>query len=260
MIITGASRGLGKATAIFAASFGANVVISARSSDQLNSVAQSIQEGGGLALAVDADVSRLEDCERIVNAALERFGRIDGLINNAGVLEPIERIEKANMDAWHYNLVVNLLAPVAITQAALPHLRQAKGRVIHVSSGAAESVTVGWSAYCTAKAGINHFSRVLAEEEPDVTSITFRPGVVDTQMQALIRKGGQEGMREQSHQRFIERYEKGELLPPEKPGRALALLGLFAPNSWSGEFIQWDEERVQLLDAKIPFEASGGSA
>lgn len=251
IIITGASRGLGRATALISVDLGANVVISARSTDQLESVAQTIHEKGGEALPVSADISRLEDCERVVNATLEHFGRIDGLINNAGVLEPIDRIENANLDEWHYNLIVNLLAPVAITQAALPHLRRTKGRVIHVSSGAAESAIIGWSAYCAAKAAINHFSRVLALEEPDVTSITFRPGVVDTQMQALIRKAGKQGMTEQSHQRFLERYENGELLPPEKPGRALAFLGLYAPNDWSGEFIEWNESRVKQLEENI---------
>ncbi len=105
----------------------------------------------------------------------------------------------------------------------------------------------GWGAYCTAKAALNHFNRVLASEEEHITAITFRPGVVDTEMQTTIREQGEEGMQSQAYERFVRLHQDGELLPPVVPGQAMAVLALYAPSEWSGEFIAWDEDRVQLL-------------
>src|SRR5690606_25300514 len=96
---------------------------------------------------------------------------------------------------------------------------------------------------------LNHFTRVLAAEEPEIVALTFRPGVVDTAMQQTIREEGGQGMTAESHQKFKQYHETGELLPPERPGRALATLALAAPPQWSGEFIGWGEERVQALVA-----------
>jgi len=108
-------------------------------------------------------------------------------------------------------------------------------------------VIQGWGAYCTAKAAVNHFTRVLAEEEPDVTAIAFRPGVVDTAMQAQIRREGASGMPKEAYARFVDYHEQGDLLPPEVPGCALAVLAFYAPHEWSGSFLPWNDEQVQSL-------------
>jgi NAD(P)-dependent dehydrogenase (short-subunit alcohol dehydrogenase family) len=172
---------------------------------------------------------------------------LDGLVNNAGVLEPVALLAEADPAGWRTNIEVNLLGPFYLTHFALPHLRPRRGRVINVSSGAAVKTTEGWSAYSTAKAALNHFTRLLAAEEPEVVAVALRPGVVDTAMQATIREEGQEGMTGESHEKFVQYHEQGQLLPPEKPGRALALLALYAPHEWSGEFIAWDAPRVERL-------------
>jgi NAD(P)-dependent dehydrogenase (short-subunit alcohol dehydrogenase family) len=166
---------------------------------------------------------------------------LDSLVNNAGIIEPIAPIAEADMGAWAYNLAVNLLAPAQLTQLALPHLRAANGRVINVSSGAAVSAIGGWAAYCGAKAALNQFNAVLAVEEPSVTAVALRPGVVDTEMQAVIRRDGGKGMDAGMHGRFLNYHDSGELLPPEKPGRAIAWLALYAPPELSGKFISWDD-------------------
>ncbi|HEX6304157.1 MAG TPA: SDR family NAD(P)-dependent oxidoreductase, partial [Anaerolineales bacterium] len=118
-------------------------------------------------------------------------------------------------------------------------------------SGAAVKVVEGWSAYCSAKAALNHFNRILASEEDAITAIAFRPGAIDTEMQATIREEGGEGMPENAHARYLRLHEQGKLLPPEVPGKTMAVLALFAPHAWSGEFIAWDEERVQDLVAQF---------
>ena len=247
IIITGASRGLGAAAAKIAAQQGANVVLNARSEDKLTQIVQQITQAGGEALAVAGDVSQLETCQRIVAKTIEHFGGIDGLINNAGVIDPIMPLAKSDPVAWQQNFAINILGPLMLTQAALPYLRASKGRVINISSGAAISAIPGWSAYCATKGALNQFNRSLAVEEPDITAIALRPGIIDTDMQAQIRRDGATGMPNQAHQRFVGFHTAGKLQPPEVPGRALVALALHAPHEWSGEFISWDEERVQAL-------------
>jgi NAD(P)-dependent dehydrogenase (short-subunit alcohol dehydrogenase family) len=183
----------------------------------------------------------------IIQKALDYFGRIDALVNNAGAIEPMSPIAEADSQAWEQNWRLNVLGPVMLTRLALPSLRERKGRVINVSSGAAVNVIGGWGAYSTAKAAINHLTRILASEEPAITAIALRPGIVDTEMQATIREKGRDRMAERNYNLLHGLYEQGRLLPPEAPGRALACLSLHAPREWSGDTIQWDEERVQRL-------------
>lgn len=247
VIVTGASRGLGAATAQILGQQGANVVLNARSVDDLREVAASIDARGERVLIVAGDVSDEDDCRGLVSQTIDRFGRLDALINNAGVLQPIATIAGTDTHQWSQNVAVNLLGPFYLTHHALPHLRQSRGRVLNISSGAAVRATRGWSAYCAAKAALNHFTRVLSEEEPDIVALSFRPGVVDTTMQRTIREEGARGMPPESYQKFRRYHEEGELLPPEVPGRALAMLALQAPREWSGDFVAWDEARVQTL-------------
>src|SRR5512143_2110293 len=162
LIVTGASRGLGAAIAGLAAQWGARVVLNARSFDALEQEAQKIRLSGGQALAVAGDVSRQEDCQAIIDRTLNEFGRIDALVNNGGVIEPIAPIGEANLQAWERNLAINLLGPVMLTHMALPALRLNHGRVINISSGAAVNVIPGWAAYSTAKAALNYFTKLLA--------------------------------------------------------------------------------------------------
>ncbi|MDT8307102.1 MAG: SDR family NAD(P)-dependent oxidoreductase [Anaerolineae bacterium] len=247
VIVTGASRGLGAATARILLEMGAAVVLNARSAGDLNDLAAKADPGGGRSLVVAGDVSDEADCAALVGQTMARFDRLDALVNNAGVLQPVAPLGEEAVNAWRQNLAVNLLGPYYLMYYALPHLKASGGRVVNVSSGAAVNPVPGWSAYSTAKAAINMLTRALAEEAPEVTALAFRPGVVDTAMQAAIREEGNEGMPAERHERFVRLHEQGELLPPEQPGRSLALLALYAPLAWSGEFVQWDEERVLSL-------------
>ena len=247
VIVTGASRGLGAAIAQGVAELGANVVLTARSQDDLGRQAELIRRMGREALVVVADLSKPQDCRSVVQQAQERFGDLHALVNNGGVLEPIATIARADSQDWQRNWQVNVLAPVLLAQASIPALRMSGGRVLNVSSGAAEKVTPGWAAYSLAKAALNHLTRFLAQEEPEITAIAVRPGVVDTAMQATIRKAGEPAMLAHDYERFVGYHEQGKLLSPHLPGSALACLALFAPHAWSGEFLSWDEERVQAL-------------
>ena len=242
IIITGASQGLGAAIASRAAAKGAQVVLVARNSTALEAQAQKIIQNGGKALAVEADVSRYEDCQKIIDVTLQTFGRIDALINNAGVIEPFARISEVNHKDWDYHLMVNLLGPVRLCQLTIPSLRQSRGRVINLTSHAAEIEIPGASAYSTSKAALNRFSKVLAAEEPEITVILFIPGETDTPMQAVIREKSKGIATEAIYQYFTDLYEQGKLLSPETPALAAVNLAMRAPHDWSGEILQWDRD------------------
>lgn len=247
VIVTGASRGLGAAAAQLIASLGGHVVLNARSASDLSAVAQQVHQRGVQAAVLPGDISQPSIARALVSTSLAKFGRIDAVVNNAGILKPLSSIADSDPDSWARNVAINLFGPYLLIREALPHLRVTQGRVVNVSSGAAVKATAGWSAYCASKAALNHLTAVLASEEPKVTSVAFRPGVVDTSMQATIRKEGEAGMDSDDHQRFLAYFAEDQLKPPELPGRALAVLALHAPHEWSGQFIQWDEPKVQAL-------------
>ncbi len=250
IILTGASQGLGAATARKLARLGANLILNARSEHELSSVAASINDQGGRAVPVAGDISQVTICYELVSTANETFGGIDGIINNAAVLAPVASVTDSDELAWQRHISINLIGPYLLIRAALPSLRERQGRVINVSSGAANYATAGWSAYSASKAALNMLSETVAIEEPTVTSLAVRPGKVDTAMQATVRRAGATGMIKADHQRFINYYEQGELMAPEQPALALAVLALAAPRDWSGQFINWDDPQVQVLVGK----------
>ncbi len=249
VLITGASRGMGAATARWLGAAGCRLALAARSAETLETLAQTVGDAGG-ALALPLDVADADQCRRAVYRTLEVFSRLDALVNNAGLAEPIARVAAADVEQWTYNIRVNLMGPFYLAHACLPALRSSRGRVINVSSGAAHSAIVGWSAYCAAKAGLTHFTRVLAVEEPEVTCLALRPGVVDTDMQAAIRERGADAMEADKWAYFQRLKSENRLEPPEIPARAIAWLALHAPRSWSGEFVEYDDPRIASAAAE----------
>jgi NAD(P)-dependent dehydrogenase (short-subunit alcohol dehydrogenase family) len=244
VIVTGASRGLGAAVAGWLAKAGADLTLVARSEGDLNQVAEELGHPDGKPLVCGADISDYDACHRAVGKTLERFGRIDALVNNAGIVQPISPIADSDPAIWRYNLEVNLMGPFNLTRAALSHLRLHNGRIVNVSSGAAELALENVSAYCTGKAGLNHFTRVLAAEESALTALTVRPGVVDTAMQAHIRREGPKAMPAEQVAYYQQLKDHGQLEPPEIPARSIAWLALYAPRQFSGQFFGYDDPRI----------------
>lgn len=247
VIVTGASRGLGAECARACAVWGARVVLSGRSGPELAQIADQISSIGGSATVLPTDVRVESDCRRLIGSTVEQFDRLDALVNNAGTLEPIQRVEHADPHEWNMNWRANILGPVMLSRAAIPALRRSTGRIINVSSGAAIRPIAGWGAYSLAKAALLQLTRILAVEEPAITVIAFRPGALETRMQAIIREKGAAEMEGEQYQDFVNRHEQGRLLPPRMPARSLAALALGAEREWSGEFIRWDGERVESL-------------
>jgi len=244
VIVTGASRGLGAAVAGWLVKAGAGVTLLARSESDLNRMAEDLVGPGGDPLVCGADISDYDACHRAVGKTLERFGRIDALVNNAGIIQPISPIADSDPVIWRYNLEVNLIGPFNLIRAALSHLRLHNGRIINVSSGAAELALANVSAYCSGKAALNHFTRVLAAEESALTALTVRPGVVDTAMQTYIRREGPTAMPAEQVAYYQQLKDHGQLEPPEIPARSIAWLALYAPRQLSGQFIGYDDPRI----------------
>ena len=244
-IVTGASRGIGAAVACWLGKVGAAVTLIARSEERLNETGDDVRRLGGEPLVCRADVSQYDACRLAVDKTLNRFGRIDAVVNNAGIVQPIAAIARTDPDDWRYNIEVNLIGPFNLIRAAAAALTQQNGRIVNVSSGAANLALGSISAYCTAKAALNHFTRVLAVEEPELTALAVRPGVVDTDMQTLIRAEGPRAMPSDQAEYYRQLKDRGELEPGEIPARSIAWLALYAPREFSGRFLDYDDPRIQ---------------
>lgn len=189
-LITGASRGIGEAAARLFAQAGANVVLMARSGMEIERIAGEI---GPQARAVTGDVARYSDVEAAVSKAVETFGAIDVLINNAGAVEPIRHMADADPEEWAQVIDINLNGVFFGMRAALPHMRaQGGGSVLTISSGAAHNAIEAWSHYCASKAGVAMLTRSLDLEERShgIRAIGLSPGTVATQMQREIKASG----------------------------------------------------------------------
>lgn len=245
-VVTGSGRGIGAATALALAKAGADVVITARTEEEIQQTAERVRETGRQALAIPADVSDQAAVQQLIERTLAEMGRIDILINNAGLLPPVGDTWTIDADDWQYNIMVNLNGVFLTTHAVLPHMiERGSGRIITVTSGAAQRPTPGWSAYCTAKAGVDHFTRTVAAEL-DGTGVTINaaaPGVVDTEMQAEIRQFDPSQFRQVS--RFQEYKREGVLRPPSEPAQMLLWLCHPATANMNGEILHLDDANVR---------------
>ena len=190
-IVTGASRGIGKAIARTLADAGASVVLAARSESELSGTADEIKRAGGKALAIPTDISDGVQVDHLLVLTLRAFNRVDILVNNAAVIHPLGKVWETSPKAWQQAIAVNLVAPYLCARAVLPQmLERGRGRIINISSGAADSNLQGASAYTASKAALERFSGTLAAETAGtgVVVSVLRPGIVDTAMQMNMRQ------------------------------------------------------------------------
>ncbi len=184
-MITGASQGLGRALALAYAKGGASLVVNSRSEGSLQPVVEEIEGSGAEVLAVAADVSESAGVERLVGAAVERFGRIDVLVNNAGLLGPRVAIAEYPEDEWRRVIDANLTGPFLVSKAAIPHIPDG-GSIINVVSGVSVEGRAEWGAYSVSKFGIEGLNQILASEleERGVRVNAVDPGGMRTDMRA----------------------------------------------------------------------------
>ncbi len=181
-IVTGASKGIGRAITLSLAEDGANVILASRTESELNELAKKIQESGGSALAIRTDVSRSADIAHLVNSTLEQFPRIDILINNAGygVFSKVVDAREEDLDGmWNVNLRGAFLCSKAVLPAMM---KQRSGEIINIDSLAGKNTFVGGAGYSATKWGLLAFSRTLMLEvrEYNIRVMTICPGSVNT--------------------------------------------------------------------------------
>ena len=249
-IVTGAGRGIGQATALMLAKAGAAVVLAARSADQITGVADQIKRAGGQALGVPTDVSDIGQVDHLLVLTLRAFGRVDILVNNAALIQPLGKVWETSPLSWSKLIGVNVIGPYLCCRVVLPHfLEKNSGRIINISSGAAERIIEGASAYNASKAALEQFTGTLAAEvaETGIKVSALRPGIVDTPMQSQIRDTP-------SHLFPLAHvwqswHDGGQLRPAEEP--ALAILWLASRFSQGiGDYVfSIDDEEFRRLIA-----------
>lgn len=183
-IVTGASSGIGQGIAEHLGTNGSNVVLAARRADQLETVAERIRSNDGEALAIQADVTSDADVDALVNRTLDAYGRIDLLVNNAGIARHRSFME-LSMDDFEELFAVNVFGLVRCTKAVAPRMiEQEAGTIVNISSGAGFMGYAGGSAYCATKHAVNGFGKAVYDElrHHGVQVYTVGPGAVDTTM------------------------------------------------------------------------------
>lgn len=246
VLVTGAGRGIGRAAALALAQAGAAVILAARSADELHSVADEIKHRGGRALAIPIDVSDPAQVDYLLVLALRAFNRIDILVNNAALIQPLGKVWETSPTAWQKLIAVNVIGPYLCARAVIPQmLERGSGRIINLSSAAAERNLEGASAYTASKAALERFSGTLAVElnSTGIIVTTFRPGLVDTPMQADIRRTPAHLFPKVD---VWEKYrEEGQLRSPNGPARAIVWLASRFAQDCNGQLFELDDPTFQ---------------
>lgn len=216
VVITGASSGLGEATARHLSELGAVVVIGARRADRIEALANELRKKGGKALAVATDVTKPEEVNALVDAAVDEYGRIDVLLNNAGLMphSPLERLKVAD---WDQMIDVNIKGVLYGIAAALPHMKlQRSGQIINVSSVAGHTVRPGGVVYSATKHAVRVISEGLRQEvkEYNLRTTIISPGAVATELpNSITEEDVAKGIKD-----FYENYA----IPADSFARAVA--------------------------------------
>lgn len=236
VVISGASRGIGMEAARVFAEAGANVVLMARSAQDLEKLAQEL---GPQAMALACDVADYAAVEAGFAAAEARFGSLDVLICNAGMIEPIARLETADPATWARLIDVNVTGVFNMIRAGLPHLKATGGGcVLTVGSGASQRPLEGWSAYCTSKAGAAMLTNALHLEEAGsgIRVMSLSPGTVATQMQRDIKASGINP---------VSQLDWSDHIPADWPARALLWMTGPDAQEFAGTEISLREDSIR---------------
>ncbi len=218
VVITGAGRGIGAAAAELMASEGAGLMLLARTSAEITALATRLRKAGASAEAMTCDVSKFGQVQAAVGRAREVFGRIDVLVNNAAVIEPIGPLARAEPDAWDEAVDIGFKGMFHGMRAVLPIMRtQGSGHILNMGSGAAHNPMEGWSHYCASKAAALMLMRCahLENKGRGIRMYSLSPGTVATDMQKKIRASGINP---------VSQMDASQHAPVEVPAKALLWL------------------------------------
>lgn len=243
-LVTGATSGIGRASALKFASLGIHTFITGRKGDALAQVGEAVTAAGASCGLITADLSREDEAEKVMNAAVQELGRLDILVNAAGIIGN-GSLESTPLDTWDEMLNINLRSVFHLMQLALPHLEKTRGSIVNVSSVTGLRAFPGILAYCVSKAGVDQLTRCTALElaEKGIRVNAVNPGVVRTN----LHKNG--GMDDKAYAAFVEHskttHPLGRIGEPEEVAELIAFLGT-AQSSWiTGTCISIDGGRAE---------------
>ncbi len=240
-VVTGGSRGIGRATAVLLAARGAKVVINYnKNADEANLAVEAIKAAGGTALAIQADVSVQADAQRLIEETVKQFGRIDILVNNAGITRDMLMMRMSESD-WDAVLDTNLKGAYLCSKAALrPMLKAKAGRIINLSSVSGQAGSGGQANYSAAKAGLIGFTKALAREigSRSITVNAVAPGFIETDMTNILTNDLKQKALAQIP---LERYGK-----PEEVAEAIVFLASDAAAYITGQVLAVDGGMVMM--------------
>ncbi len=214
VVITGAGTGIGRATAVHLGALGAKVVLGARREAQIAEVAEGIRVAGGEAEYRATDVTHVEDVKALVSLAVERFGRLDVMINNAGVA-PLSRLDEGKVDEWEAMIDVNLKGVLNGIAAALPAFEKDSGHIVNVVSTAGLKIVPTMGVYAATKNAVRTISEALRQESTTGLRVTeISPGFVSTNLGDSMPEGAVKTA-------MVARM-KEIALPPEAVAKAIA--------------------------------------
>jgi NADP-dependent 3-hydroxy acid dehydrogenase YdfG len=214
VVITGASSGLGEATARHLASQGASVFIGARRMDRLQTVVADIQRAGGQVAAKQVDVTKRREVDAFVQAAVAKFGRMDVLVNNAGLMA-LGPIDKALVDEWDRMVDINIKGVLYGIAAALPvFARQKGGHIINIASVAGHKVSMGGAVYCATKHAVRAISEGLRQEVDGIRTTIISPGAVQSELPL--------GISDPDTAAHVQEFYRQQAIPSDAVARAIA--------------------------------------
>ncbi len=224
IVITGASSGIGNSTAKVLASKGAKLAVGARRTDRLEKLQEEITKQGGEIIISKLDVTQKADCDSLVNQAIEKWGKVDVLINNAGLM-PLSFVKNLKVEEWERMVDVNFKGVLFCTAAVLPNmLDNGTGHIINISSVAGRIVFPAGSVYCATKHAVTAFSEGLRQElspRKNIRVTSIEPGVVETELNQTIT--------DESLTKFLENTKNMEGLKAEDISNAI-VFAIDAPN------------------------------
>lgn len=247
-LVTGGGRGLGRGFARALASSGANVVITSRSAEQLKETVDLISEEGGQALSVPADVADPKQVEDVIANAIDKFGDIHLLVNNAGIPGPMQPLWNSEPEAWWKTLEINLRGPMLFTASLLPTMMALnRGRIINVSSGVISGPGTYLGAYGAAKAALTWWTNCLANELEHyaIPIFAYAPGLVRTAMVDYAEHSSEVDQRIQN--RFRTNLEEGRDTPINVTVEKFMLLASGKLDQLTGRFIQVGDDFEWLI-------------
>lgn len=243
-VVTGAGRGIGRAIALAFAREGAEVVVVSRTLSEVEETAVQIEALGGHALQLQIDVSKSEDVEKMVKLTMQKSGRIDVLVNNAGILGPVGPLVENDVDHWMETIRVNLIGTFLCCKAVLPiMIRQHKGKIINLSGGGAAYPRPRFSAYSASKCAVVGLTSTLAEEvkDFDIQVNAVAPGAVYSRLhEQVLNAGLKAGEKELEGSK---RVKETEGTPPEVPAELAVFLASDESDGLTGRLISavWDD-------------------